>query len=84
LWLRRWASEFYYNVVGRGFSIALRQLLYQGTIYLRNRECLDLVDREYPKLSVRAANAEFVGWYNDQIRIRRGSLCRLPFRGKAI
>ncbi len=45
---------------------ALRQLLHQGTLYLRSREYPDLVDREYPKLSVRAANAEFVGWYDDQ------------------
>ncbi|MGC9395899.1 MAG: hypothetical protein ACP5J4_13725 [Anaerolineae bacterium] len=48
------------------YLTALRQLLQQGTLYLRSREYPDLVDREYPKLSARAANAEFVGWYDDQ------------------
>lgn len=45
---------------------ALRQLLQQGTLYLRSRAYPDLVEQEYPKLSARATNAEFVGWYDDQ------------------
>ena len=32
------------------YLTALRQLLHQGTLYLRSREYPDLVDKEYPKL----------------------------------
>ena len=58
------------------YLTALRQLLYQGAIYLRNREHPDMVDKEYPRLSTRAANAEFVGWYATLFHAHE--LSRLP------